>query len=170
MVTIILPGYSAHNKSWLEETAQTIGTQGEIRAVYWDHWTDPEKKFNAKEKGRLINDITGAGASDIVAKSIGTLVAAYMILKSPTKIRKVILCGVPLNDLSEEDKEVVKLALKSIPSKNVICFQNEENPHGGSGQLKNFLSGFDSGVEVISKSRADHEYSYVEEFKKFLLG
>jgi len=170
MVTIILPGYSAHNKNWLEETAQGVGVQGEIRAVYWDHWTDPTKKFDAKEKGRLINDITGAGASDIVAKSIGTLVAAYMILNAPAKIRKVVLCGIPLNDLSESDKEVIKMALKSIPSKNVICFQNDEDPHGGFGQLESFMSGFDSDVEVISKSRADHEYSYVEEFKKFLLG
>ena len=170
MVTIILPGYSTHNKNWLEETARTIGAQGDIRAVYWDHWTDPEKKFNPKEKGRLINDITGAGASDIIAKSVGTLVAAYMILKAPSKVRKVILCGIPLNDLSEADKEVIKLALKSIPPKSVVCFQNDEDPHGGADQLKNFMAGFDSDIEGITKSRADHEYPYFEEFKKFLLG
>jgi len=61
MVTIILPGYSAHNKNWLEETAQTIGVQGNIRAVYWDHWTDPAKKFNPKEKGRLIVRLNNLG-------------------------------------------------------------------------------------------------------------
>jgi len=170
MVTMILPGYSAHNKEWLEETARTIDVGGEIRAVYWDHWTDSEKKFNAKEKSRLINDIAGIRATDIIAKSIGTLVAAYMILGSPTKIRKVILCGIPLDDLSEGDKETIKLALKSLPPKSVICFQNEEDPHGTYDQVNNFLSKFDCSIERVSKSRNDHEYPYVDEFKRFLLG
>ena len=170
MVTIVLPGYSSHNKDWLEETAKSIGVEGEIRSVYWDHWTDPTKKFNAKEKGRLIYDVAGDRASNIIAKSIGTLVAAYMILNSPVKIRKVILCGIPLNDISEGDKEVIKLALKSISPTQVICFQNEEDPHGSSNQVINFLSEFDSGVEVVSEARTDHEYPYVDEFKKFLLG
>jgi len=170
MVTVILPGYSAHNKDWLEETARTVNVEGEVRAIYWDHWTDSEKKFDAKEKGRLINDIAGVRATDIIAKSIGTLVAAYMILGSPAKIHKVILCGIPFNDISEGDKEIIKLALKSVPPKSVICFQNEEDPHGTFDQVNNFLSDFDCNIEVISKSRSDHEYPYVDEFKKFLLG
>jgi pimeloyl-ACP methyl ester carboxylesterase len=170
VLTIILPGYSAHNKIWLEETARDLNAGGEVRAVYWDHWTDPTKKFNAEEKGRLLNDISGAGSVDIIAKSIGTLVASYMILASPEKIRKVIFCGIPMNDLTEEDKEVIKLALKSVPPKQAVCFQNDEDPHGSSDQLTNFLSGFDSGIEIVSKSRSDHEYPLVEEFRKFLLG
>lgn len=170
MVTMILPGGSVHNKEWLEETAKTINVEGEIRAIYWDHWSEPEKKFDAKEKARLINDIAGVRSTDIIAKSIGTLVAAYMILKSPDKIRKVILCGIPLNDLSESDKEIIKLAFKLIPVKNIICFQNDEDPHGGTDQLNGLLSGLDAKIEIVSKSRGDHEYPYVDEFKKFLLG
>lgn len=170
MVTVILPGYSLHNKDWLEETAKTINVEGEIRSIYWDHWENPEKKFDVKEKARLISDIAGIRSTDIIAKSIGTLVAAYMILKSPDKIRKVVLCGIPLNDLSEEDKEVLKLALKSIPAKNIVCFQNDEDPHGSTDQLNGLLSGLDADIEIISKSRGDHEYPYIDEFKKFLLG
>jgi pimeloyl-ACP methyl ester carboxylesterase len=170
MVTVVLPGYSLQNKSWLEETARTINVEGEIRAIYWDHWEDPVKKFNAKEKARLINDVAGIRSVDIIAKSIGTLVAAYMIQKSPVKIHKVILCGIPLNDLSEPEKEVIKFALRSISPGQVICFQNDEDPHGGSGMLKSFLSDAGSPVELISKSGDDHEYPYTDEFKKFLLG
>ena len=170
MVTVILPGYSVHNKQWLEETAQKIDADGEIRTVYWDHWTNPEKKFNAKDKGRIINDIAGIRMVDIIAKSIGTLVAAYLIQKSPLKIRKVIFCGIPLNDLSENDKEAIKLALKSIPFENIICFQNEEDPHASFGSVKRFLSGINSKVELISKPGSDHEYPYYNDFKNFLLG
>ena len=170
MVTVILPGYSAHNKEWLEETAKTINVEGEIRAIYWEHWEDPEKKFDANEKARLINDIAGIRSVDIIAKSIGTLVAAHMILKSPAKIRKIVFCGIPFNDLSEVDKEVIKSALSSISHQNAICFQNNEDPHGSFDQVNNFLSGFDSEIEVVSKSRDDHEYPYVDEFRRFLLG
>ena len=170
MVTVILPGFSEHNKEWLEETAKTINVEGEVRAIYWDHWSDLAKKFDAKEKARLINDIAGMRSIDIIAKSIGTLVAAYMIIKSPDKIRKVIFCGIPLNDLSEADKEVIKLALKTIPAKSAICFQNEEDPHGGSNQVKSLMAEVGSEIEVVSKFRGDHEYPYTDEFKKFILG
>jgi len=170
MVTIILPGYSSHNKIWLEETAKQIKVDGEIRPIYWGHWTDPEIKFDVKEKARLLDTVSGKRVTDIIAKSIGTLAASYVIRKSPEKIRKVILNGIPLNDLSESDKGIVKSALKLVSSENVICFQNEEDPHGGFDQTKNFLSGINSEIKVISKNRNDHEYPYVEDFNKFLLG
>ena len=168
MVTMILPGGSVHNKEWLEETARTINVEGEIRAIYWDHWSEPEKKFDAKEKARLINDIAGVRSTDIIAKSIGTLVAAYMIFKSPDKIHKVILCGIPLNDLSEGEKETLKSALKLIPPKNIVCFQNEEDPHGSFEQAKAFILGVNSEIKIIIKDRNDHEYPYQDEYRKFL--
>lgn len=170
MVTVILPGYSLHNKEWLEETAQKIGVDGEIRPIYWDHWQSPGKEFNKEEKARLINNIAGMRMVDIIAKSIGTLVAAYMIQKGPEKIRKVILNGICLNDLDEDEKEIMKAALKLIPSQDIICYQNEEDPHGSFNQAKRFLSEVDPNIVIISKPGNDHEYPYVTEFKKFLLG
>jgi predicted alpha/beta hydrolase family esterase len=168
MVTVILPGGSAHNKEWLEETAKKIDVEGEIRPIYWDHWTDPAKEFNPEEKARLINDIAGMRIVDIVAKSIGILVAAHMIQKSPEKIRKVIINGIPFDDIGEDEKETIKSALKLIPPENIICFQNEEDPHGDFNQAKNFLSGVNTKITVISKPREDHEYFYIDEFRDFL--
>ena len=170
MVTVILPGYSAHNKAWLEETAESINSEGEIRAIYWDHWTDPEKKFDPKEKARIIDDIADVRMTDIVAKSIGTLVAAHMIVKSPSKIRKVIFCGIPLKDLAGDDKEILKLALKLISPEKIVCFQNEYDPHGSFDEVNKFLSGIDSKIKIIMNTRSDHEYPYAIEFRKFLLG
>jgi len=170
MVTIIIPGFSDHNKEWLETTAKSVKTDGEIRPIYWGHWTDPNIKFDPMEKAQLLDGISGKRVVDIVAKSIGTLVASYLIQKNPGKIRKVILCGIPLNDLGEDDKEIIKSALSIIPIENIIFFQNEEDPHGGVDSLKGFLSGVLDGVNVVSKPRADHEYPYQDEFNQFLLG
>jgi hypothetical protein len=162
MVTVILPGYSAHNKDWLEETAENINSEGEIRAIYWDHWTEPEKKFNPREKARIIDDIAGVRMTDIIA--------AHMIIKSPDKIRKVIFCGIPLKDLAGDDKEVVKLAMKLMSPEKMICIQNEYDPHGSYNEVNKFLSGIDSNIKLIMVTRSDHEYPDISEFKKFLLG
>ncbi|MGA2910877.1 MAG: hypothetical protein ABSE04_03725 [Candidatus Microgenomates bacterium] len=169
MVTIILPGASVQNKEWLEETAKKINVDGEIRPIYWDHWTDPSKEFNKEEKARLINDIVGMRVVDIVAKSIGTLVAAYMIQKAPEKIHKIVFNGICLNDLNEDEKEVIKSALKLISPENIMCYQNEEDPHGSFDQAKKFLSEVSPDIKIISKERGDHEYPYFEEFHNFLL-
>jgi pimeloyl-ACP methyl ester carboxylesterase len=139
MVTIILPGYSSHNREWVEKTAAEITGDSEIRPIYWGHWTDPTIKFDAKVKSSLLDGISGKRVIDIIAKSIGTLVASYLIEKSPEKIRKVILCGIPLNDIDEDKKEIIKNALKKIPAENIVCFQNDEDPHGGISVVKNFL-------------------------------
>lgn len=170
MVTIIIPGYSAHNRKWLEDVTGEIKAEGEIRPIYWGHWDDPEVSFNPVQKANLLDGISGKRVVDIVAKSIGTLVASYLIQKSPEKIRKVIFCGIPLNDISEDRKEVIKDALSKIPPENIICIQNDEDPHAGFDMVKNFLSGFGDNIQVISKPRNDHEYFYQEDFNKFLLG
>lgn len=170
MVTVILPGGAVHNKEWLEETAKKINVEGEIRPIYWDHWTDPAHEFNPEEKARLIDDIAGMRIIDIIAKSIGNLVAAHMIQKSPEKISKVIINGIPFSDISEDGKEIIKSALKLIPPENIICFQNADDPHGTFEQAKAFLSEVNPEIKVISKERDDHEYPYFEEYHDFLLG
>jgi pimeloyl-ACP methyl ester carboxylesterase len=170
MVTLVIPGFSAHNKKWLEETAGSIPGDGEIRPIYWGHWEDPDIKFDARGKANLLDGISGKRIVDILAKSIGTLVASYLIQKSPEKIRKVILCGVPLNDIGEEEKEIIKNALRKLPSENIICIQNSEDPHGSTDGLKTLLSEFGKDIRIISKDRDDHEYFYQNDFRKFLLG
>ncbi len=169
MVTIILPGYSSHNKKWLEDTSANIPGNGEIRPIYWGHWTDKLIKFDPKVKAHLLDGISGKRVVDIIAKSIGTLVASYLIQNSPEKIRKVILCGIPLNDINEENKEVIKNALRKISPENIICIQNSEDPHGGADSIKIFLSEFGNSIKVISKDRDDHEYFYQTDINKFLL-
>lgn len=170
MVTIILPGYSVSNKDWLEDTAESIKTDSEIRPIYWGHWSDPAVKFDPKTKANLLDSVAGKRVVDIIAKSLGTLAASYLIQKSPEKIRKVIFCGLPLNDINEEEKQVIKTALRKLPPQNVIFFHNDEDPHGGVNALKVFLSEFGNDFSVVTKSRSDHEYFYQDDFNKFLLG
>ncbi len=161
MITFILPGYSVKNKEWADETAKNIKLDGQIRPVYWDHWTDDSQKFDAQEKADLIVRHAKGEKMNIVAKSIGTLVAALIIEKAANQVNKVILCGIPVNDLKAEKVEIIKKAISSL-GKNVLIIQNDKDPHGTFDQVKDF-------GKVISKSADDHEYLYNEDLQRFLV-
>jgi predicted alpha/beta-hydrolase family hydrolase len=170
MVTFVLPGYSLHNKDWSEETAKLIKAEGEIRPVYWNHWEDSTKRFDPKEKVRLIVDVARQNSINIIAKSIGTLVASYIIEQVPDRIEKVIFCGIPIDDLNEGDKEVYREVLRNFAVEKILCIQNEGDPHGTFNQVKDFLAKINPEIKVVSMDRSDHEYPFYNEFQGFLSG
>lgn len=171
MVTFILPGYSLHNKDWAETTAKELNLPHEIRPVFWSHWDDPTHEFDSKEKVRLIVDVARQNEINIVAKSIGTLVAAYILEKVPDRIQKVIFCGIPLNDanlMNDDTKEVYRSVLKGFPAEKILVFQNTKDPLASFEEVKNFLAGVNPEIKIIAKERSDHEYPYYKEFEDFL--
>lgn len=165
MITFILPGGGANNKEWLEECAMELKVEGTIRPIFWEHWEDPDAKFDKKEKAILIARHAKGDKINIVAKSIGSLVAAYIIEQIPSQINKVIFNGICLNDIGEKEREIIKKAILSLDKKKVICFQNENDPHGSFNEAKKFLP---PEVRLISKPRSDHHYPYYAEFNEFL--
>jgi pimeloyl-ACP methyl ester carboxylesterase len=164
MITFILPGFSLRNKEWLEECAMSLKVEGTIRPIFWEHWDDSEAEFKPKEKATLIARHTKGDKINIIAKSIGSLVAAYIIEQIPNQINKVIICGIPLGDIKGKET-LIKKVLGSLPMERLICFQNENDPLGSSTEVRKFLP---SGVKLISKPRADHHYPYYTEFNEFL--
>ena len=94
MQTLILPGFSASNKEWVDDVAKNIDIAGIIRPFYWGHWTDETKNFNATEKAMLIAKHVKDEKLNIIAKSIGTLVSALTANLIPERINKIIFCGI----------------------------------------------------------------------------
>jgi predicted alpha/beta-hydrolase family hydrolase len=166
MLTFILPGGSVKNKEWLEECAMSLKVEGYIRPIFWDHWDDPDADFDKKEKATLISRHSKGDKLNIVAKSIGSLVTAYIIEQVPDQINRVIICGIPLHDISEDEKETIKKALSGLPAGKLLCFQNAGDPHASYEEVKKFLP---KGIKLISKPRADHSYPFYAEFNKFLI-
>ncbi len=162
MITLILPGYSSKNKSWAEETADSLKLEGQIRPVFWDHWEDENQKFDAEEKATLAVRHSKGDKINIIAKSIGTLVAAFMAKEIPNQLNKIILCGIPISDnwLKKGNIELIS----QIPSDNLIVFQNTSDPLGSYSQVKELFPNF----KVIKKEASDHNYPYYEDFQKFL--
>lgn len=165
MQTVILPGFSPKNKTWLNECASNLGIDGIVRPVSWDHWLDPEQKFDAKEKGMLISRHSRGDSMNIIAKSIGTLVASYVVESIPAQIRRVILTGIPIKDLSALDKQQFIKGISFLGPEKLICFQNDLDPHGSFIEVRDFLP---ETIKLVQKPRTDHEYPYYEEFNEFL--
>jgi len=166
MITFILPGYSTKNRQWADEVAKNLKLDGQIRPIYWDHWGNPEKHFRLKEKARLIAGLAVKNWVNIIAKSVGTLVAAYVVKEIPEQINKVILCGIPTT--SNERLGVFQNAYKNINPKNVICYQNEGDPFATPTEVEKFMKKVNPKIKVISTPRRDHHYPNYDEFQNFL--
>lgn len=166
MQTIILPGKAVSNREWVDLVAVRLTVEGIIRPILWDHWLDSSELFYPKEKAGLIVRHAKGDKLNIIAHSIGTLVASYIVDEASSQINKVIICGIPLHDMTQIEKEEIKKAILSLDKSKVICFQNENDPHASYVEVKEFLG---DEVNLILKTGDTHYYPYFEEFDAFLL-
>jgi len=165
--TLILPGFSLKNKDWAESIQKELSGNFDCEVVYWPHWETGEKEEDwiGKEAQKIVEN--NSEPIDIIAKSIGTAVTAFVIKKKPELIKKLILCGIPLNDL-DPGEETVYDSLKVLNTNNILCIQNEKDPHGNFEQVKKVVHTINPEIEIVSKARNDHEYPYSEDFIQFL--
>jgi len=166
MITFILPGYSPRNKEWADEVAKNLKLEGQIRPIYWDHWEDESQTFKPKEKAELIIRHSKGETMNMVAKSVGTLVAALITKEIPKRINKIILCGIPT--VSEERLRISQDAFSSFPPENIMVFQNQKDPFATDIEVKDYMKKVNPEIVVNSMPRPDHHYPYYEEFQNFL--
>jgi hypothetical protein len=167
---LILPGFSAKNIDWAEQVAHNFLPQFEAKIHQWKHWRTGDKSdFSVKnEVEEIITQTAEYMATEIsvLAKSIGTFVLAQVLQQSPHLFAKIILCGIPLNDLEKEEWNVYE-SFKYIDSRT-ICFQNDQDPHGDFAQVSNFFKEKNIQIPVVKKLADNHDYCYSDEFKSFL--
>lgn len=165
MKTIILPGYSSHNKDWAEEIKSELNLGHKVIIHNWEHWKTKRSLSPKKEIARILEEV-GEDEVNIIAKSVGTFITVLLIPNLKVKVDKIIFCGVP--SVSEPREEKFKEGLRDFPAENVICFQNAKDPFVTYEEAKNFLAAVNPKIKVIKKERSDHSYPYPEEFSQFL--
>jgi predicted alpha/beta-hydrolase family hydrolase len=167
---LILPGFSIKNKNWAEKTVTDLQPHFEARIWEWKHWgTGDNADFSAEsEATHIITRFEGANTEKvyIIAKSIGTLVLSKIVQQSPNLFDKIILCGVPLNDLEKDDYQNYE-SLRQIESR-AICFQNDKDPHGNFAQVSKFFEEENINIPVVKKIADNHDYCYSSDFISFL--
>jgi hypothetical protein len=162
MKTIILPGFSINNKEWGIEALKHLDTP----VFYeWTHW-EGEGKFDITTELKKLLPKARNHKVNILAKSIGTWVTVNLLREKGVSINKIILCGIPLHDLSEGELAEYS-SLIEIDPKNILVIQNLEDPHGSFHEVKNFVGKINPDIKLIEKDRSDHNYPYFYSFKEF---
>ena len=167
MKTIILPGYSPHNKDWAEEMKKRMKLGHNVFIHEWKHWGDKGSLSLAYETTKILEEI-GKEKVNFLAKSVGTRVAANIIPRISEQINKVIFCGIPTTGKSEETKKLYAFGLSCISPGDIIVFQNSKDPLANYSEVKKFINSLSPLVKVIEMPCPDHNYPYPEEFENFL--
>jgi predicted alpha/beta hydrolase family esterase len=170
MKTLILPGFSLKNKDWAEEVKSKLPTDLNAQVIYWKHWqTGKSTDFNPDKEAQKAIELIGQDDINIIAKSIGTYVAVLALQLAQDQINKLLLCGIPLNDMDEAQKNKMMINLRVVSTNNLLCIQNTQDPHATYDQVKAFLESVNPAISLISIDHSDHEYPYFTEFSSFLL-
>lgn len=167
MKTIVLGGGSAKNKIWVDEVCKELNGE----PVYYEDWLNgQDARINFEvEIGKVLQVINNEPFNMII-KSVGSLVGLGTIVKVPNLIQKLIICGVPLHDFSTEEINDKYKILASMG--NILCFQNENDPHGSFIEVRDLISKINPNIKVICKTgefSASHNYPYYQDFRDFLL-
>ncbi|OGM21077.1 hypothetical protein A2714_01965 [Candidatus Woesebacteria bacterium RIFCSPHIGHO2_01_FULL_38_9] len=176
MKTIILPGYSEHNKDWAEEMASQMNLGHEVIVHYWRHWPPAqrasgpegqESSFSVRfEIDKILQEI-GEEKVNIIAKSVGVFVALNLVPKISSQVTKIILCGIA-SVAGEDRKSLLDTVAAKIPTENILCIQNENDKFVHFSDAEKFYHSVNPNLNVVSKPRSDHDYPYPEDFQRFL--
>ena len=180
MKTIILPGYSLHNKGWALEIKKSLSFRDSVLVHEWQHWQSGGTLHPKHEIGKILKEIK-RDKVNVIAKSVGTMVCMHLLSEIPEQINKIILCGIP--SVSEERKKLFTFSLSGFPERDVVVFQNTRDPLASFSEVKEFITALRNAdmssskdvmkdvnpkIKIIEKERSDHNYPYFEDFKEFL--
>lgn len=165
MKTIILPGYSQHNREWAYEIKNKMDLP-DVVVHEWKHWT--KGSFNVDYEVSEILKKVDDKKFNVIAKSVGTSVVMYLLQKLPDSINKIILCGIPINGFTEQRKDLFRIFLPQFDARNLMAFQNLKDNLGSFEKVRKFLHSIDPKIKVVEKPRSDHHYPYPKEFADIL--
>jgi len=165
MVTLILSGFSAHGEKWINYLESNLKVNHKVKSVRWEHWKTGGG-IKLKKELEKIEKITGKDKCNIIAKSVGTMVCLNVIKLNPSKVNKIIFCGIP--SVGSKRLDLTKEALGNIKSENLLFVQNTFDPFVKSKELKKVLEKINKNFKLIEKDAKNHDYYYVEDFNKFL--
>ncbi len=166
MKTIVLPGYSLHNKDWALEIKKSLSFRQSVLVHEWQHWQLGGTLHSKHEIGKILKEI-GREKINLIAKSVGTMVCMHLLSEIPEQINKIILCGIP--SVSEERKKLFTFSLSGFSERDVVVFQNTKDPLASYEEVKKFMKDVNPKIKVIEKERSDHNYPYFAEFNEFIL-
>ena len=167
MKTIVLPGYSPHNKEWAYEVKEKLNLGHEIEVHEWEHWSG-KGSLSLKNEIDSIQNKIGEGKTNFITKSVGTRALMHLLTKISKQINKVILCGIPTKLQNDSVKELYANGLNSLSPSQILIIQNKKDTLASSDIIKKFINSVNPRIKVLEKDRSDHNYPYFQDFQEFL--
>jgi len=165
MKLLILPGFSPSNKDWTSYLKTKLKSSYDVFAIDWIHW-NLGGGLKLKEEMKKIRKIVVEDNFNMIAKSVGTMVAMKVLSEYKDKVNKIILCGIPT--INYKRMNLMRDSLKGFDPKKIICFQNSKDPFVAYNDLTKEMRKMDKKIKVIEKEARNHDYFYLEDFNKFL--
>ncbi|MFA6313994.1 MAG: hypothetical protein WCV99_18855 [Sterolibacterium sp.] len=149
MNVIALPGRNQQTESWLRSVLleAELPVDGMLRYRHWDSAVDADVDFEAE---RLANQTPAL----VIAKSLGTVIAATAFCLHQFRPQGVILIGTPYGALTPE--VLVRIRQLALGAETLFI-QQTEDPGGPASQIATTLQL--SRSEVVSVPGDDHLYT-----------
>lgn len=165
---IFLPGYSVKNKSEQDNIANFLNKKGLNSYKHrWRHWENDSLAFSRSlEIETIKSKLPKNEEFGIIAKSVGTLIAAELLSQiNKRRVKFVILLGIPINDLKSNDvlKFINVFKNLGVP---ILCIQNSEDQFGDIAQVQDLLKEVE--YEQVIKDAVGHSYNYPEDIYNFI--
>ncbi len=157
MNLLLLPGNSPRHEAWVDSLRDALAPQfGTTIAQHYRHWqtgkpiADVAHEINAAQKHAA--DLEPYA---IIAKSIGTVIAAQGTAEGKLHPSKIILLGVPLEGSVDRDAFAEWLTQITVP---VIIVQNSQDPFGAFTDVKAALEGKSKNLRFVELIGDTHDY------------
>ncbi len=157
MNLLLLPGNSLRHAEWVEELKTALSAQfGDIKTQHYRHWqtgeefADIQHEINvAKKQEETLKPYT------IIAKSIGSAIAARGVFEGLLHPEKLVLLGVPIN--GGVSAEAFSEWLERI-TVSVVIAQNTSDPLGSFESVKTAFHHAGSNLSFTELPGETHDY------------
>jgi hypothetical protein len=164
MLNLYLPGFSAGNEEFLAKYTKKLRKLGyQVYGRRWDHWGAAEDtEFDAAAEAEKIWPVLRGFKQNmgVVAKSIGTLVAAKLIVQHKIDPQYLVLMGIPLKSDDQEQIAELIAAFKGLTCP-ITVINNAGDPVAGLATVEVIAKAIGAKLDV--QPRDDHKYDYLDE-------
>ena len=149
MNVIALPGRNQHTESWLRSVLleAALPVDGMLRYRHWDSAVDADADYEAKR-------IANLSPALVIAKSLGTVIAARAFFKARFRPHSAVLIGTPYSAIDPKDLVCLQQLAEGA---NTLFIQQTEDPGGTASQLAASLRLEKSNVVAVPGN--DHLYT-----------
>ena len=157
MNALLLPGNSSRHGEWIESLKLAVAPRFQhTETQHYRHWQAGGKQADIDyEIGVAQSKVERLEPYIIIAKSIGTAIAAKGVVDEKLKPEKLVLLGVPIN--GGVPKDLFSRWLQVIDVQ-IVFVQNTGDPLGSFSDVRAAFADKSSSVSFVELPGETHDY------------